>query len=267
MHRILYIFIAFLSLMLTYGCQTEEMKIRLTREQKERLRKEDSAALKIGILPTEDCLPILVAKELRLFDTLGVSVHLRKYHALSECRKALKDSLVEGALLDSLLFSQMKANGTPLTGGLETNLSWKFLTSKKARIKRLEQLADKMVAADSHGMTHQLAEKAIDSLLKKKQMVFIIQVEDVRVRSSMLASGNIDAALLPEPFATKLQKQGAKWLKRVKSEPCGIIAMRKESMENKDRRKQLELFRKAVKIADDSINTYGKDNYTHLLGW
>ncbi len=229
------------------------------------LRREDSAAFKVGVLPTEDCLPIVVAKELRLFDTLGVSVHLRHYNALSECRIALRDSLVQGAVIDTVLMAEMIDKGTPLYKGMRTEMQWKFLTAKKARITRLEQLADKTIAADSHGESHRLAEVAIDSLQKKGQLVFIVQVEDLNIRLKMLVNGNVDGALLPEPFATKALDQGANVIERVKSKPAGVLALRSDAMKPQSRKEQYKLFLKAVDIAKDSIQRYGKDKYMHLL--
>ena len=64
------------------SCEDAEKQERISREQREAERKADSAALKIAVLPTMDCLPIVVAKELRLFDTLNVDVRLRRYNAL-----------------------------------------------------------------------------------------------------------------------------------------------------------------------------------------
>lgn len=265
MKTIVYIIICIFLVSLSYGCDSEEAVRRQTLAERQRLLREDSAALKIGVLPTEDCLPVVVAAQLRLYDTLGVPVHLRHYRAMSECRKALCDSLVEGAVIDSTLLSQLNDGGEWLQGGLAVPMQWRFLTSKKARISRLDQMSDKIIAADSHGESHRLAEQAIDSLLKKNQLVFIVQVEDLDVRCKMLSSGNVDAALLPEPFATKAVKQGARVITAVKSRPYGVVALRKKAMQDTTRQQQYRLFLKAVAIAKDSIRQYGKNHYMQYL--
>lgn len=247
------------------ACQSEEKRQQVSKAERERWRREDSAAFKIGVLPTEDCLPIILAKELRLYDTLGVSVHLRHYSAMSECRIALSNSLVEGAVIDSTLLAQLNDGNEWLTAGMPTAMTWKFLTAKKARISRLEQLTDKIIAADSHGESHRLAEQAIDSLLKKGKLAFVVQVEDLNVRLKMLNTGTVDAALLPEPYATKAKKQGANIIERVKSLPKGVLALRKEAMSDTARQEQYRLFLKAVAIANDSIKLYGKSQYMKYI--
>ncbi len=247
------------------ACQNEEKRLQVSKAERERWRREDSAAFKIGVLPTEDCLPIILAKELSLYDTLGVSVHLRHYNAMSECRIALSHSLVEGAVIDSTLLAQLNDGNEWLTAGMPTSMTWKFLTAKKARINRLEQLTDKIIAADSHGESHRLAEQAIDSLQKKGKLAFVVQVEDLNVRLKMLNNGTVDAALLPEPYATKAKKQGANVIDRVKSLPKGILALRKEAMSDTARQEQYRLFLKAVAIANDSIKLYGKSQYMKYI--
>ena len=268
MKRIFYLFLIIISVAVTYGCgDGDNGKKRLAKEEKDSLRRADSLALKIGVMPTEDCLPIVVAKELGLFDKAGTDVHLRRYRAMSECRKALVDSLVEGAVIDTTLMSELNGTTPWLYSGMRTQLSWQFLTAKKARIKRIDQLADKMIAADSHGESHRIAERAIDSLMRKKQHVFIIQVEDLETRCNMLVTGNVDAALLPEPHATKARKAGANVIGSVKSGPAGVVAFRKKSMADARRKQQQKAFAKAVEIANDSIKRYGKDKYIQLLQW
>ena len=235
------------------SCQDEEKQARIIRENKEAERKADSAAMKIAVLPTMECLPIVVAKELRLFDTLNVDVRLKKYTSLPECRKALRNKTVEGA---------------------DTFMTFTLLTAKKARLSRISQLPDKIIAADRFGLSKDIAAAVIDSLLKRKEHVFIVQVEDLNVRFDMLRNGNVDAALLPEPYATKARQLGAKELSitkyykdTTKVTDRGAV-FRKDVMKHPDRQKQKKLFNQAVKAANDSIKQYGADTYIRrFLTW
>lgn len=236
------------------SCNGEEERTRLSKEEKEKLRIEDSLALKIGILPTSDCDAIRFADSLHIFDSLGVDVNLRRYNALSECRIALKFNLVEGAVVDSALAEVIRdKDSVSLMLGPSTSLSWKMITSKKSRIVRTEQLVDKIVAADSHGYSRKYAEIIADSLQKKQKTVYILQCEDLNVRTKMLSMGNVDAALLPEPFATSAIKAGGKVLRDYSSQPKGVYAFRNKALSDKRIKKQYELFLKGLAIAKDSL--------------
>jgi NitT/TauT family transport system substrate-binding protein len=232
------------------SCDDEEAKARLSRAEREKLRIEDSLAFKVGILPTSDCDIIRRADSLGIFDSLGVDVHIRHYNALSECRIALMKNIVECAVVDSVLVDVLKdKDSVALTLGPATSLSWKMLTSTKSRIVRTEQLVDKIIATDSHGYTHKYAEMVTDSLIKKQKNVYIIQCEDLTVRMKMLTSGNVDAAFLPEPFASAAIKSGARVLRDYSAQTKGVIAFRKKALADKRIKKQQELFLKGLEIA------------------
>lgn len=243
------------------SCSNEEKQQRILHSEKQRLKKEDSLALKVGILPTSDCDFLRLADTLQIFKKLGVDVRFKNYGSLSECRHAIVHKLVEGAVLDSVLASTIeKTDTTPLTLAYGTQLRWKLLTSKKSRVIRMGQLGDKIIAADSKGASHQLVENAIDSLRKKKEQIFIIQCEDINVRSRMLRSGNVDAAMLPEPFASIEKKHGAKELALNNDNTYGVIAFRSEIMKDERIKKNYELFLKGCNIAKDSLNIRQKAN-------
>ena len=70
MRKLLLLLTGFL-LLASCGESYEETK-RVSRQNRLRLAREDSAALKIAVLPTLECLPLYVAKELMLFDTAVV---------------------------------------------------------------------------------------------------------------------------------------------------------------------------------------------------
>lgn len=236
------------------SCNDEEEQRRLTRAEKERLRKEDSLSLKVGILPSSDCDFIRLADSLHLFDTLGVDVHLKHYNSLSECRYALSHNMVEGAVVDSVLADIIeKTDTTSLTLSLPTTLKWKLLTAKKSRISRHSQLVDKIIATDSHGASRTIAMNAVDSILKKGKSIFFIQCEDMGIRCNMLTTGNVDGAMLPEPFATKALKKGARELALGNDKTYGVIAFRTSKLEDKRIKQQYDLFVKACKIAKDSL--------------
>lgn len=230
------------------SCDSEEERIRLTRAEKERLRKEDSLSLKVAILPTSDCDFIRKADSLGYFDSLGVVVHLRRYNSLSECRYALKHKMVEVAVIDSSLLKTIEnVDSTKLKIIRPTSLRWRMLVSKKSRVNRYGQLADKVIAADSHGKSHDIAAMAIDSVKKQKKDVFIVQCEDVNVRYKMLITGNVDAAMLPEPFATTaLKKYGCFELPLDDKNSHGVVAVRSAVLKDKRISRQVELFLKGV---------------------
>ena len=83
------LFIGIITLVMLAACgQSYEESKRLTRQQRLKLWREDSAAFKVAVMPTLDCLPVFVAKERQLFDT-AVDIRLKQFNAQMDVDTAL----------------------------------------------------------------------------------------------------------------------------------------------------------------------------------
>lgn len=261
--------VAFLLAVLTLaGCgRSVEEERRINREERLRLAREDSLSLKIGTLPTLDCLPLFIAKERRVFDTLGVDVHLKAFTSQMDCDQAMKDGKTEGGVTDLVRVARMRSAGTPLRYVAATNAYWQLFSNRLARIHELKYLEDKMLAMTRNSATDMLRSIAIDSVHLKDEYVFPIQVNDVHVRLHMLLNNEMDAMLLTEPQATtaRLFRHPVLMDSRDKNLRLGVIVVREKALRDKRRQRQLELFVKAYNAACDSINKRGVQAYGELI--
>src|SRR5574344_1831840 len=193
-------FLVMALLLMACGNSNEE-KLRLSRQEKARIDSIDREAFKVAVMPTLDCLPIYVAYSEKLFDTLDVTVHLKCYNAQMDCDTALIGGSVEGSISDLLRVKRLRKEGVKLEKEFPTNTYWQLFTNRLARIRELSQLSDKMIAITRYSATDYLTTLAIDSVHPKYD-VYRIQINDVKVRLSMLLNNELDAALLTEPQAT-----------------------------------------------------------------
>ena len=225
-------------------------------------------AMRVAIVEVDECLPLIVAEHLGLLDSLHADVRLIMKGSIAECKQAVERGEADVCVNDEAI-------------------EYKLITSKKARIKRISQLGDKVIAADKEGHSYELAHMAVDSLMKAKQHVFIIQVEDLKVRLKMLTTGNVDAAMLPEPYATMAVKQGAYPLPQQTSHPlrfprfAGDRNPKGKGDGNQDKGQgdkgqqsprssklvkvpvivNVAKLKEPLRIAEDSIKRFGKENY------
>ena len=265
MKRILYIFLA---IVLLASCsESYEEKQRISRAERARLAKEDSAALKIGVLPTMDCLPLYVAKERRLFDTLGVDIRLKPYTSQIDCDAALLKGRIEGTVTDLVKTEGMKKKGTYLRYATATQARWQLVANRLSRITEMKQLTDKMVAMARFSATHLLAELCIDSARLKRDDVFLIQINDPNICLKMLQNNELDAMMLPEPQATsaRIWKNQVLFDTEQRDIRLGVIAFREKVLTGKERKRQYAAFLKGYNAAVDSINKYGISAYTPLV--
>ena len=259
--------IGFSLLVLLVGCgQSYEETKRLSREQRQKLMREDSAALKVAVMPTLDCLPIFIAKDHQMFDT-AVDIRLKRFTAQMDCDTALMRGRVEGSVTDLVRAERMMKQGTPLKYVASTNAYWLLISNRQARITQLKHLDDKMLAMTRYSVTDLLGDLAVDSAKLQPERVFRIQVNDVNVRLKMLENNEMDALLLTEPQATQALLQKHKVILDTRKEDIqmGAIVFRTKGMDDQNRKKQMDVFMKGYNEACDSINHFGVRHYRDVI--
>ena len=248
------------------GQSYEESK-RLSREQRREAWRKDSAALKIAVMPTLDCLPLYVAQQYELFDTVNGGVRLKFYHAQIDCDTAIQRGRVEGFVTDLVRAMRIDRQGLKMRYVAATNAYWQLVTNRNARIKQLKQLDDKMVAMTRFSATDMLTDMARDTAQLAAERVYKVQINDLNVRMQMLQNNEIDALWFTEPQATmaRIMKNPVVMDSRDVKLQLGVMAFRDKEMQRKERAKQLSLLMKAYNQACDSINKHGVAYYRDIL--
>ena len=261
------IFVCGWCIALVVACgQSYETKQRMTRAERAKLKTADSLALKVGVMPTLDCMPLFVAKERRLFDTLGVDVRLRMRKAQMDIDTALIGGSVEGAVSDSVRVARMRSRGTALTEVGTTNTSWQLVGNRSARLKEVKQLGDKMVAMTRYSATDFLTDHVLTGV-KTTATVYRVQINDVPLRLQMLLNNEMDALWLPEPQATTAREHGhtVLWDTEKHNLWLGRMVFRDKALGDARVKKQIDVFKQAYNMACDSLNQRGVSAYADLL--
>ena len=248
------------------GQSYEETK-RLSRLERQRQMREDSAALKIAVMPTLDCLPMLVARQYNLYDSLGADIRLKFYSAHIDCDTALLNDRVEGTVTDLVRAERMMMKGKKLIYCTATDAYWQLVSNRNSRVKDLKQMDDKMMAMTRYSVTDMLGDYAIDSVKLDGERVYRVQINDVRVRLQMLHNNEMDAMLLTEPQASEAIAAKHKLLldSRKIDWKMGAVVFRDIIKGDSARERQYDVFVKAYNMACDSINKYGVARYGDLV--
>ena len=266
MKKTIIIMIAGLLLMAACHQSYEETKTQKRLSRREALKK-DSAALKVAVMPTLDCLPLYVAEYYQLYDTLRGGVRLKFFMAQMDCDTALERGRVEGMVTDLVRAKRIEMRGMKLRYPTVTNASWQLVANRNARIRQLKQLDDKMVAMTRFSATDLLTDRVIDSVKLDKDRVYKVQINDLSVRLLMLQNNEMDALWLSEPQATvaRMMKHGVVYDTGKEDLQLGVLAFNEKEMRHQERGQQLELFMKAYNQACDSINKYGVRHYRDII--
>ena len=248
------------------GKSYEEQK-RLSRAEMARLAKEDSLALKVGTLPTLDCLPLFVAYDHHFFEKFGEDVRIKPYQSQIDCDDAMLKGKIEGNVTDVVRAQRMRHRGTALRYVAATNAYWQLFGNRLSRIHEVKQLQDKMVGMARYSVTDMLTSMAVDSAKLKSEYVFRIQINDPVIRLRMLVNNELDAMFFTEPQATaaRIQKHPVLMDSRKKDLRMGAIVFKEKAIADKRRQKQLTAFIKAYNEACDSINQRGMAFYGDII--
>lgn len=241
-------------------------KKRISESARRQDLRQDSLALKIATVPTMDCLPLFVAVDDSMFAKAGVDVRLKRRNAQIDCDTLIRGRHVEGIVSDLMRTERLKRRGLALRYVTATNAYWQMIANRRARVKEVAQLADKMVAITRFSATDYLAEIAIKSA-KPKYDVFQVQINDVNLRLKMLINNEMDAAVLTEPQATtaRLYKNPVLTDSRDQHLDLGVVAFREACWKDKHRQAQVETFVKVYNQACDSINKNGVQHYAAVI--
>ncbi len=264
MKKLLLLAVLLISLVACQQSTAERQQV--TKAQREKLRQENAEALKIAVMPTLDCLPLYVAKELRLFDTLHVDVRLKPFTAQMDADTAIVGGSVEGIMSDLVRMERLKRKGLKLDYLSATNLQWQLISNKTARLKQLNQLGDKMVAMTRFSGTDYLTDESLKGV-KTKSRVYKVQINDVHVRLHMLLNNEMDAMWLTEPQATtaRLYHHQVMTESEKMGTRLGVLAFRTDSIKGQHRTAQLKAFSRAYNMAVDSINKHGVQHFATLI--
>ena len=261
------LFIGIVAVLILFSCgQSYEESKRLSKALRIKLAKEDSAALKIAVMPTLDCLPFYLAEDHNLFDT-AVDIRLKHFTAQMDVDTAMMNRRVELAVTDLVRAERMIKQDSAIGYLTATNAYWQLITNRIARMTQLKHLEDKMLAMTRYSVTDMLGDLAVDSAKLKPEFVFRIQINDVNIRLKMLENNEMDALLLTEPQAAQARLLKHKVLLDTRSldMKMGAVVMRNKETNERNRKRQLDVMIKGYNDACDSINKNGVAAYSDLV--
>ena len=233
------------------SCQKEQVS-----DSADENRTRDSLALHVAVMPVMDCLPIYYAQHTGMFEAEDLDVRLEEYLSQMDCDTAIQYQRVEMAYTDILRVLQMKENVgviTVMCGKLS------LLTAHTKRIRQLKHLNERMIALDRLSTADYWSDKLMSEAGLETTDIYRPQINDLRLRTSMLTEQLVDAALLPEPYATQAAMVGNK---RMKSQLEGdslphfnCLAIQRKHLSDKHRKEQIKRFMAVYDKAVKAINS------------
>ena len=181
-------------------------------------RAKDNIAIKFGVLPALQALPLFVAESRGLFSKHGVDVELILFNTTAEKDIALVSGSLQGCFADLVTPMILRGNGRDIVVVAKTydtrfdRRMFAVLAKPGSETRSLKELEGKPVAISSNSVVDLVNEKLHVDAGVSKDTINTIESKNIGLRFQMLMTGQIEAAALPEPLVTVAISKGARLL-------------------------------------------------------
>lgn len=172
----------------------------------------DSTAIKLGLMPTIDCLPFYYADSTGIFDSLDINVKLITFESAIDADTSFVKGHIDAIASDLVkvcLWEETDSIHTIMSG----NLNLWLVTSRNARILKAESLREKIIGITRHSAVDFFTDKVLESVDMNSIDLNKPQINNLRLRTLMTDQNQYDGSVLPEPYASEAVARGAKRLK------------------------------------------------------
>lgn len=177
----------------------------------EELRERDILALHIAVMPAMSCLPVFYAQRLGMTDSAGLDIRLVKYQSQMDIDTAICRGHADIAFSDIIRSLRMYGKVTPFLGTQE-NVS--MIAIKGKRVKKVNQMSEKMIAVSRLCITDFWCDQMLDSARMSHDSIYRPQINDITLRAEMIRTGLLDGAMMCEPYSSWMIMEGNKRLFR-----------------------------------------------------
>lgn len=241
------ILLAVMATLAIFSACTSNKKVEETKEK-----------LRIGVMPSVDHLALAVAVDQHYYDSLGLDLELVRFMSPMERDAALQAGEIDGTVSDYTTVMLQNQKGLPVKLLTVTDGIFAFMVSPTADIKTVADLKGKKVGLSSNTVIEYATDKLLVEAGLTPNDVQKVEVQKVPLRLEMLAKGELDAAVLPQPFVQLGLVKGLKQIPGVLgigSDQIHITGLALHTENVKGKEKAIESLLKGYNRAIDYLNS------------
>lgn len=222
-----------------------------------------SESLKIGLLPAEPSIPIIVAKENGFFEEENLKVDLITFNSPNDRNAAVQAGEIDAIIADIMTSLTFFDAGIPMKITSDINEDFKLLTSPGSGIDSFEKLDKKDVSI----IPNFVLEYIMDEMAERNNIEYeTVVIPSFTARFEALLQDQISGVIFTEPQASMLMAQGANLLASSKEYgmKAGTILFDENTLESKQR--EVEAFYHGYNKAIEYMNEVESSEYSDILG-
>lgn len=227
----------------------------------------EQVVLRLGVMPSIDHLPLALAQELGYFGEEGLQVELIRFNAPMERDAALQTGELDGAISDYSTVILQHSKGLPIQLLSET-LGLFYALSNKQDVRHISALKGQRWGLSSNTIIDYATDKVLsDAGINPSVEIERVEVQKIPLRLQMLLQGDLDVAILPEPFASAGLSKGLQRIASAEGEQGALpvqvtgLAIHRERSQGKDLSKLIRAYNKAINY----LNTTAPEEWAELV--
>ncbi len=193
MKKIIFVLIVFSALMPLYGSG-----------------KNETAAVRIALLPDLNSIPFAVADINGYFMDEGLDVEIEYYRSAKDRDTAFFSGSVNGVSSDLLSAAFAENSGFDIDVTSKTTGSYRIVASGSLDINSVDGLENRTIGISRNTIIEYAADRILEKRGSDPDFVRKVVIPQMPVRLQMLDEGKLDSALLPEPLASLAVSKGGK---------------------------------------------------------
>jgi NitT/TauT family transport system substrate-binding protein len=231
----------------------------------------EPVTLKVAVIPVLDTLPMHVAKQEGLFEEHGVVVELIPVGSAPERDQLIAAGQADGMLnevVSTMFFNREQVQVQIVRYGqaaAQDVALFSILAAGSSDIHQIEDLKGVEVGVSQGTVIEYLNDRLLQAEGFTPSDIRVIAVPRIDLRMSLLGSGELKAAMLPEPLTSLALQQGARVILDDRLHPeysFSTISFRKAVIDSHP--EAIRSFLAAVEEATQRINA-GSGDYNNLM--
>jgi len=234
-------------------------------------RSNEPQTIKIAVLPILDTLPMYVAEENGFFTKQNIHVEFIPAGSAPKRDELINSGQVDGMINEivSTVFYNRDETRVQIVryARIATPDSpiFRILSSNQSGITNVSQLRGIPIGVSMGTVIEYLTDRLLQAEGFTQDEIQVISVPDIGQRMALLNSGQLDAAMLPDPLASLVMEQGAALVIEDSAHPeysHSVYTFRKPFIEQHP--EAIRGFLTAIEEAVQSINA-NPGKYSNLL--
>lgn len=192
------LFIISILLCLVSSCREAE-----ENSSPEDLAKSDSLALHVAVFPTLETLPLYYAERSGMMQEADADIRLLHYDSMTDADTAITRGHAQATFTDEArLLTLEQEKGMLATPIASVPATLALFSHKEGKINRIEQLKEKLIGMERHSHSDYWSDEILKGTDLTQLDIFHVQIGSTSLRYNMMMNQLIDAAFLPEPYAS-----------------------------------------------------------------